>query len=66
MTNSLLHDPLAMYALFAALTAWPVTRILARTGLSRAWALLLILPVVGFTACTGVLALSKWKDGGAA
>jgi hypothetical protein len=60
--TEILHDPLKMYYAFALLVVFPVLRILKRASLAPFWAALLALPLVGFTACAGVLALSKWKE----
>jgi len=49
------------YAVAAVLMA-PVVRIFMRAGFHPAWALLLLLPVVGYIACAGVLALRKWPS----
>ena len=54
------HDPIYQYYSFALLCAWPVVRIFRRAGLKDAYALLLIVPIAGFIACAGILALSPW------
>lgn len=53
---------LRQYYISSALIAIPVTRILMRAGFKPFWALLLLIPDIGFILCTVLLALRKWPQ----
>jgi hypothetical protein len=58
--HTLLHMPVVQYYIFAVLVAFPVARSLRRAGFPMLWAALLIIPMVGFLCCAGVMALKPW------
>lgn len=62
----MLQQPIWAYYMVAALLMMPVTRIFMRAGLHPAYALLLLVPQVGYIFCAGALALNKWPAATAA
>jgi hypothetical protein len=65
-TIDMLQQPVWAYYMVAAFLMMPVTRIFMRAGLHPAFALLLLVPQVGYIFCAGVLALKKWPSAKAA
>ncbi len=56
----LFGQPIWAYYMAAAALMAPSVRIFLRAGFNPAWALLLLVPYVGYIACAGVLALRPW------
>lgn len=59
--DTILHEPVYLYEIFAMLAIYPTIRIFQRAGLKEWYAILLPVPVAGLIACLGILALSRWS-----
>lgn len=55
-------QPIWTYYAAAAVLVMPVVRIFMRAGFNPAWAMLLLVPVIGYIVCAGMLALRKWPS----
>lgn len=59
--TSLFHDPWIVHAAFALLVLPPLWHSFRRAGLAPAWALMVAVPLIGFTAALLVLATGRWR-----
>jgi len=60
--HDVLTDPAVEYYLFAALGLFPLARISERGGFSPLWALLVLVPEIGFALWLAALALRRWPE----
>ena len=64
--HDVLMNPVTGYYIFAALALFPLVRISQRGGFSPLWALLVLVPELGFALWLVALALRKWPERSAA
>jgi hypothetical protein len=54
------RDPLVTHFLLAAAALWPLMRLMRRAGLRPAWALLMLVPMVGPALVGTALVFQRW------